>query len=148
MAKMHDEQTDSTWFEEHLKTYAFRGEIPFDITFQLFGKAVKRKAKVVFAYTPEGEFYDLKTKCLETNDAYRGTYHIELLTVADRGARPRGSPRWVDMRDLIADDVVNRSVYDAILDAIEEQCRVEDLERRRVAAQNAESPAGRSRVRH
>jgi hypothetical protein len=148
MPKMHDEQTNATWLDLDGKTFAFHGEIPFTITFELFGKTVTRKAKVVFAHTPEGEFYDLKTRSLQTNDAVSTTYQIEVLSVPDRRATPRGNPHWVNMQDLIANDVLNNSVYDAVQDAIEEQCRVEDAERRRVAAQSTESPARRLRAPH
>ena len=42
------------------------------------------------------------------------------------------------MQDLITNDVLSPGVYDAIHDAIEEWCRAEDVERRRVGAQSAE----------
>jgi hypothetical protein len=114
-------------------TYAFEGELPFTITFSLFGKTVKRKAKAVFKWTPEGEYYDLATKSLQTCDALKGTYHIEVLAVRSRGSYPKVPPRWVRMSDLTSDDVLSRDVYHAIMDAIEDWCWREDRKRRTIA---------------
>jgi hypothetical protein len=133
MGKKNSESAAQKLFAAHLEGYAFHGEIPFTIIFQLFGKTVKRKAKVVFSHTPEGEFYDLEAKGLVTNDAFRGTYHLEVLAVRSRGDYPKVPPHWVEMGDLAQDDVLSREAYDAIMDAIDAWVAREDKKRRKAA---------------
>jgi hypothetical protein len=56
-----------------------------------------------------------------------------------------GEPEWEEL-DILAID----PVWDAIEDAIEERCKVEDAERRRVAAAQKSAPAPKpfSKRRH
>src|SRR5262249_11458806 len=47
------EQEERALSHYSFKYPAFRGELPFDLTFTFFGKSVTRKAKVVYEHTPE-----------------------------------------------------------------------------------------------
>lgn len=38
---------------------AFKGTYEFDLTFQMLGNRVTRKAKAEYTFTPEWEYYDL-----------------------------------------------------------------------------------------
>jgi hypothetical protein len=52
----------------------------------------------------------------------------------DDGTVTLGTPRWVEMTDLASDDLLPHEAWDAVLDAVDEQCKVEDAERRRAAS--------------
>jgi hypothetical protein len=130
MAKKHGKRSGETRSLTYWDDLPFKGELPFDLTFTLFGTTVTRKAKVVFAHAPDGEYYDIATKALKKS-ILSTRYHIELLTVPSVRATPRGSPCWVDMQGLIENDVLSDDVYDALLDAIGDWCAAEDAKRRK-----------------
>jgi hypothetical protein len=50
--------------------------------------------------------------------------------------------------ELTQDDIIPTQVWDVLLDAVDDKCRAEDAERRRLAAAKAASPAKSSRRRH
>jgi hypothetical protein len=122
---------------------AFIGRIKFDLTVEVFGKRIIRKARADYTYTPEWPYYDLQKRAI-----YEGwpgsSIQVEFLSVPDEDNQPPGSaPEWREIDILAIDDVWN-----TVEDAIEAKCKVEDEERRRVAAQSAASPARRTRARH
>lgn len=127
---------------------AFRGEMEFDLTFTLLGKSVTRKAKIVYAHTPEWEYWDL-----HKNAPFKGwsgsSWHLELAAVPeeyDEDDNPiEGMPYWVELEDLIKEDVLPHDIWDHILDAVDEKCKAEDAERRASVLVKA-SP--RSKRRH
>jgi len=130
---------------------AFRGELEFDLTVSLLGNSVTRKAKVVYAHTPEWPYYDLHKQA--EFKGWAGTcYHIEVQAVPERdhedGSTTLETPYWVQLEDITQNDVLPHSTWDAVLDAVDEQCKAEDAERRRVAAARATSPTKPSRRRH
>jgi hypothetical protein len=130
---------------------AFEGELPFDLTISFLGKTVTRRAKVVFEHTPEWEYWDLQKKA--SFMGWSGTsYHIEVAAVPQVYERDEtvteAPPEWFRMEDITRDGVVPDEVWDAVLDGVDEQCKVTDAERRRVAAARAISPARPSRRRH
>jgi hypothetical protein len=51
------------------------------------------------------------------------------------------------LEELTRDDIIPTEVWDVLLDAVDDKCRLEDAERRRVAAARAASPRP-SRRRH
>jgi len=109
---------------------------------------VTRKARVEYTFTPEWEYWDLKR-----NAPYVGwasaTFGMSILTVPEDEGYELGEDDEVDETDFKHDDppkpewvtfdgvyhlgVLNRKIWDAIDDAIEEQCRVEDAKRRKGA---------------
>jgi len=122
---------------------AFVGRIDFDLTVEVFGKRVTRKARANYEFTPEWEYWDL-----HKSGPYEGwngsSIKVEFLSVPDEDNQVPGSePEW-DEVDICAIG----EVWNVIEDAIEAKCSVEDAERRRVAAQSAASPARRTRARH
>jgi hypothetical protein len=54
----------------------------------------------------------------------------------DDGTMTLGKPHWVEMGDVIKDDVMPHEVWDAVYDAIEKKCKAEDKQRRKAARRN------------
>jgi hypothetical protein len=119
----------------------FKGDLEFDMRFELLGKSVTRKARVVYEYKPEWEYFNLNKKVLRVFSlGDRLAYHLELLAVSeefhDDGTMTLGKPHWVEMGDVIKDDVMPHEVWDAVYDAIEKKCKAEDKQRRKAARRN------------
>jgi hypothetical protein len=142
--------------EDQLSRYSlsypgFKGEFEFDLTIALLGKSAMRKARVVYEHTPEWEYYDLRKKA-----PYIGwncsNYHIEVAAVPeeqdDEGNATAGTPYWVRMEDITRNDILPHEVWDALLDAVDEQCKLEDAERRRAAAARQAKVTPTSRKHH
>jgi hypothetical protein len=73
------------------------------------GQNVTRKAKVVYEHTPAWPYYDLQKQA--ENTGWEGTkYHIEMQAVPqdydEDGTMTLGTPQWVEMADLVSDDVL------------------------------------------
>ena len=122
---------------------SFKGELYVDLTIAILGKSVTRKAKVVYEHTPEWPYFDLRMQAEFTG--WESTrYHIELQAMPeehhDDGTVTLGTPHWVEMTDLISDDVLPDEIWDAVLEAIDEKCKAEDAERRRAAASGKGRP--------
>jgi hypothetical protein len=129
----------------------FKGELPFDLTFSFLGKSVVRKAKVVYLHTPEWEYWDTRKQAPFTG--WDGTkYHLEVLAVPeehhDDGTMTLGEPYWVEMGDIAGNDVLPHEVWDAVIDAIDNKCKAEDAERRRVADEKRAAATPTSKRRH
>ena len=91
---------------------------------------------MVYEHTPEWEYWDLRKKAPYVG--WEGSsYHIEVAAVPEEHHRDGvtlGEPYWVRMDDITRDDVLPHEVWDTVLDAVDEKCKLEDAERRRVAA--------------
>ena len=130
---------------------AFKGELPFDLTFSFLGKTVTRKAKLVYEHTPEWPYFDLLKQAV--NEGWNGTsYHIELAAEpeeygSDDTPIPM-KPEWFQSEDIARDGVLPREEWDALLDLVDEQCKVEDAERRRGAKARRAAMNPRSKRRH
>jgi hypothetical protein len=121
---------------------AFVGRIEFDFMVEVFGKRVTRKVRADYTYTPEWRYWDLK-KNAEHEGWSGSSIKAEFLTVPEEDNGDIGESEWKEA-DLLAID----AVWNTVEDTIEEQCKVEDAERRRLAAQSAVSSARRTRARH
>jgi len=142
--------------EDKLSNYSFsfpgfKGALEFDLTVTFLGKSITRRAKVVYEHTPEWEYYDLRKKALYTG--WNGSaYHIEVAAVPEEqdedGNATAGRPYWVRMDDITRDDVLPHDAWDAVLDAVDEQCKAEDADRRRAAAARQADARPRSRKQH
>ena len=55
--KKRDKRDGEIWSPGYWENLPFTGEIPFELTLRLWGKTVKRKARVVFAHAPDGQYY-------------------------------------------------------------------------------------------
>lgn len=128
---------------------AFKGEHEFDLTIAFLGKSVTRKAKIVYSHTPEWEYYDPQKKAPFTG--WPGSsYRIEMTAVPeewhDDDDNPvEGSSYWMRMKEITHIDLMPNEMWDALLDTVDEKCKVEDAERRRLAAAK---PRPSSKRRH
>jgi hypothetical protein len=145
------EQEESELSRYSIRYPGFRGELEFDLTISFLGNAVTRKAKVVFEHTPEWPYFDLNKRA-EFKGWHGTCYHVEVAAVPESdhedGTTTFGTPYWVHLEDIAQSDVLPHSTWDALLDAIDEKCKAEDAERRRMAAARAASPSKASRRRH
>jgi hypothetical protein len=104
---------------------AFRGTLDFDLTVELLGKRVTRKARADYTYTPEWEYWDLRKQAPHVG--WQGSS----LCISVRTAPADGwdSATWEQV------DVLNvMEIWNIIDDEIEERCKAEDAKRRRAAA--------------
>jgi hypothetical protein len=109
---------------------------------EVFGQRVTRKAKAEYGFTPEWEYFDLYKQ--EPFEGWPGSsMHVEFLTLPEDDGDVDG-PKWEQF-----DPAIN-AVWNAIEDAIEERCKVEDAERRRIAAAQKSAPVPKpfSKRRH
>jgi hypothetical protein len=91
------------------------------MTVEVFGRRVTRKAKAEYSFTPEWPYFDLHK--LEPFDGWPGSsMSMKFLNVPEEDHN-LGEPAWeeVDVQAIGA-------VWDAIEDAIEERCKVEDAD--------------------
>ena len=118
----------------------FEGELLFDLELKLLGKTVTRKAKVVFKHTPEWPYYDLNKKAV--HDGWESTQsHLEIEAVpenwtddgTENGTWIPETHKWVQTGDLVTEGILPMEVWDGIYDAIDEQCKREDADRRKAA---------------
>jgi hypothetical protein len=140
MAKNGSKPKVNTW-EQHLEQYAFRGELEFDLSFDLLGQRFTRLAKVIYAYTP-GDWRFFDPKIGKTRKGVESAvYHVDVRLVHEvweddgtgEGIVKEGEPYWFTFGDFIRDDMLPTDVLNAIIDAVDEKCRAEDAERRRAA---------------
>jgi len=109
----------------------FKGEIAFDLTFEMFGERFSRKVKAVYEHRPQEGF-----PYIELGDT---AYHLEVLLAPDEVRANLGipelhgidGPQWVAIPDA---DLLPGEAADAIFDMIDERCRQDDAKRRAAAA--------------
>jgi hypothetical protein len=99
--------------EKRAKTdkHALHGALEFDLTVNLLGKTITRRARAVYTHTPDPDF----------GIGGDTTYQLEI-RAAQGGSNPEGA--WVE---LPIEDLVS----DAIFDAIGAKCSEDDRKRRR-----------------
>jgi hypothetical protein len=108
---------------------AFRGTLHFDLTVELLGKRVTRKARADYTYTPEWEYWDRRKRGPYVGWPGSGLC-ITIRTIPSRDMTDDGrTPSWERIEIL---DITE--IWDVIDDAIEDRCRAEDAKRRRAAA--------------
>ena len=145
------EQEDDARWKYTFRNPGFQGALEFDLTLELLGRKVTRKAKIVYTHTPEWEYWDLVKQAAYTGWA-SSSWQIELQAVPQEQDEDENfvdlEPYWMKLEELTRDDIIPTEVWDVLLDAVDEKCKAEDAERRRVAAARATSPARPSRKRH
>jgi hypothetical protein len=151
MIRSLEKKDDDLWTYSN-RNPGFQGELEFDLTIEAAGKRVTRRAKVVYTHTPEWEYFDERKKAPYTGWE-SSNFHLEVLAVPpdagdDRERTILDRPYWTKLEDLQRDEIISREIWDALLDLIDDQCRAEDEERRRIAAQSPPSPARRTRSRN
>jgi len=131
----HKEESDGRFSSErylHSHKYpAFDGVLEFDLTFELYGHCVTRQARATYTFTPDWEYFDLVKNALYVGWA-GSTMDLEVLAIPSDGTGD-DEPEWVEVNDLCQLGVFSHAMGDAIDGAIEQQCRVEDAERRNAA---------------
>jgi hypothetical protein len=142
--------------ERQLQDYSsrypgFRGELEFDWTVAFLGQTATRKARIVYEHTPVWEYYDVRKDALYTGwDS--SSYQIEMQAEPedqDGDGNPiPGTPCWVVVGDITQDDVLPSAVWEAVIDAIDAKCKIEDVERRAAAKARQARLTPRSRKPH
>jgi hypothetical protein len=115
---------------------AFRGTLNFDLTVELLGKRVTRKAMADYTFTPQWEYWDLRKRAPYVGWPGSGLC-VTVRTVPDKDLTCDGRPSWekIDILDI-------SEAWDVLDDAIEERCRAEDAKRRRAAERKRRSRNG------
>ena len=149
MIRSLEQEDDKRWRYSY-RNPGFQGTLEFDLVLELLGRKVTWKAKIVYTHTPEWEYWGLLKQAPYTGWA-SSSWQIELLAVPqeqDEGGNFVDlEPYWMKLEELTRDDIIPTEVWDVLLDAVDDKCRAEDAERRRVAAARAASP-NPSRKRH
>jgi hypothetical protein len=119
----------------------FSGVIKFDLTVEMFGKRVTRKARCNYEYTPPWAYYDPRKRAVY--EGWHGSsMRVEFLSAPEKDG-DLGDPAWEKI-DILAIG----ELWNVLEDAIEEKSKAEDAERRRIATARATSAAKSSRRRH
>lgn len=108
---------------------AFKGSLTFGITFELLGERVRRKARVIYESTPEGEYFDLVKNTL-LNGWGNSNYFIEM-QVWEEDEKGRRKAVW--QRSDLTDVFLTEKLSWKIFDMIDEECEKLDRRRRRKA---------------
>jgi hypothetical protein len=118
----------------HSKQFpAFTGRYPLEITLELCGERVTRQVRVEYTYTPEWPYFDTRKQAPYVG--WPGTImSLHALTVPEEHDGEAG-PEWLEVSDILQAGVLPSEIVDGLSDAIEDQCRKEDAERRRAAAE-------------
>jgi hypothetical protein len=114
----------------------FEGALEFDLEIAMLGQRFIRRARIIYEFRGEWDWYDPKAgKVREGRET--AVYHMELEAVPETqhkdDSKTRGEPYWVACEDLMDDDVLPSAAQEAIIAAIDKQCREIDAERRRAA---------------
>jgi len=146
------EQEERQLLDYSHKFPGFRGKLEFDLTVAFLGQSVTRKARVVYSHTPAWEYFDLHKNAPYTgwgSSSYQGEVQAEPIEDWDGDENPiPGEPYWVTLNDIIEEDVLPHGFWEAVDDAIEAKCKVEDAGRRTAAKARQAKLAPRSRKQH
>jgi hypothetical protein len=142
--------------ERELQDYSskypgFRGELEFDWTVALLGQTVTRKARILYEHTPEWEYYDLRKDSLYTgweSSSYQIKMQAEPEDQDGDGNPIPGNPYWVCLEDITQNEVLPNAVWEAVIDAVDAKCKVEDAERRTAAKDRPAKLTPRSKRQH
>jgi hypothetical protein len=112
------------------------GALEFDLSIEVMGQRVTRRARAIYRHTPDWEYWDLNKKALFVG-AESTAYSIELVAVPEEfhedGSWTEGKPEWIATVDLIKGGVLPLEMRDKIIQGIDNQCREEDAKRRAAA---------------
>jgi hypothetical protein len=120
-------EQDVELIEHSRKFPAFKGRLEFDLTVEVFGKRVTRKARADYSHTPEWEYWDLRKRAPHVGWP-QSNLSISIRTIPSKDGSV-GGPEWEDV------DVLNfGEIWDILDDEIERRCKAEDAKRRRAAS--------------
>lgn len=128
--------------EKHSMAHpAFTGQIAFDLSVNLLGIVVDRKARLAFSYTPDWRYFDAESARNRLAHEYRAVA-IEVLAAPDFDAwvlneqlevvKASNEPRWLAIH-LGERGVLPNAVWSEVDRLIDEHCRKADEDRRRTA---------------
>ena len=127
------EQNERQLLDYSSKFPGFRGELEFDWAVGFLGQSATRKGKIVYSHMPEWEYFDLHKNAPYTgrdSSSYRVEVQAEPVQDWDRDGKPTsGTPYWVSLEDITKNDVLPNTFWEAVIDAIDAKCKVEDAER-------------------
>jgi hypothetical protein len=145
------EQEERELLDYSHKFPGFRGQLEFDWTVALLGQTVTRKARILYEHTPEWGYYDLRKDALYTGWE-SSSYQIEMQAEPedqDGDGNPLpGTPYWVVLGDITQNEVLPNAVWEAVIDAVDAKCKVEDAERRTAAKDRPAKLTPRSKRQH
>jgi len=122
----HDDEQRTERMVYSTKFPGFRGTLDFELTVELCGKRVTRKARADYTFTPKWEYWDTRKRAPFVGWPGSGAC-ITVRTLPAKDGTDGASPwRKIDILDIW-------EVWDILDDAIDEQCRAEDAKRRRAA---------------
>lgn len=126
----------------------FEGVLEFDLQLTMLGKEVRRKARIVWDYTPEWRHFDLKQQRVIKSCPGHGMY-IEVLAILEGEVWETGtdgklhqrdnSPVWTRI-DLFEDGVIPQEIFADIEDRIDQKCKQEDALRRAHRSRSPDPP--------
>jgi hypothetical protein len=121
---------------------AFTGSADFDVTIEVFGLRIARKMRVEYSHTPEWECFDLQKQAPYVGwDSTSWTLLMLTVPAEDTDDDPKPAedddkPEWVKVGDLSQLGLLPSAFWDRLDEVIETNCKAEDVERRRWAAEN------------
>lgn len=118
--------------------YPFEGTVEFPLGMRLLGFAEPMRARVVYEAQPDWEHFDVNEQVLVPNGARRFDVLYRLETLAPP-VRPSASPEWAEWEIELPNHI-----WDAVLDAIEDDCKRQDRERRQKHGIKASKPSRQS----
>jgi uncharacterized protein (UPF0335 family) len=126
-------------------------QLEFDWTAAFLGQTIARKARIIYEHTHEWAYYDLRKDALYTGWE-SSSYQIEMQAEPedqDGDGNPiPGTPYWVVLGDITQNEVLPNAIWEAVIDAVDAKCRVEDAERRTAAKDRPPKLTPRSKRRH
>jgi len=126
----------------------FEGKYEFDLTIEMLGRRITRKARAVYEHTPCWEYFDLKKNALRVVDNSETAFYFEVLAMPQEfhedGTVTDEEPYWARVTAII--DLFD-DLTDALCVAIDDQCWSEDEERRKKHKGRRRKQASTSRRR-
>jgi hypothetical protein len=108
---------------------AFEGEYEFDLTIEMRGRRITRKARALYTHTPRWEYFDLKKNALCIADIPEMAFELQILAMPKEfhadGTITDEDPYWVTVNDIMEDNLFPALMI-ALCDAIDDQCMFEN----------------------
>jgi len=144
--KIMPDQDENTEYSSN--NPGFEGEYEFDLTIEMLGRRITRKARALYEHTPCWEYFDLKKNAVRVVDNSETTFYIEILAMPqgfhEDGTVTDEEPYWARVTAII--DLFD-DLTDALCVAIDDQCWSEDEERRKKHKGRRRKQASTSRRR-
>jgi hypothetical protein len=110
------EQKERALWDYTSKYLAFKGELLFDLTITLRGKSVTTICE--------------SRPISRARTALSTTSNLQLFQKYESDGWREAAPEWFKAEDMVHNGVLTEEIWEAVLDAIDEECKAEDAERR------------------